>query len=370
MSNYPLEKCLHQFFEQQVETTPDAIAVKFKNQQLTYSQLNARANQLAHHLIGLGVKADVIVGLCIERSLEMIVGMFGILKAGGAYVPLDPAYPEQRLNYMLTDSQAPVLLTQAKLVGQLPNLNTKIICLDTDWELIAQQQNDNPIIELHKNNLAYIIYTSGSTGKPKGVMIDHQSISNHMQWMQTTFPLAKTDKVLQKTPFSFDASIPEFYAPLLVGAQLIVAKPLLHQDTNYLIKVIKDEGVTMVQATPSLLQMLLEDKEFKTCISLKRVFCGGEALSVELKNRFLETLNASLYNAYGPTESTITTTTYNTKLLSDEANSVPIGKAITKAKIYILDKNQKIVPTGVAGELHIGGIGLARGYLNRPDLTA
>ncbi len=367
---YPLDKCLHQLFEQQVEKTPDAIAVKFEDQQLTYSQLNARANQLAYHLVALGVKADVIVGLCIERSLEMIVGMFGILKAGGAYVPLDPAYPEERLNFMLTDSQAPVLLTQEKLVSQLPNLNTKIICLDTDWELIAQQQNENPIIELHKNNLAYIIYTSGSTGKPKGVMIDHQSINNHMQWMQTTFPLGETDKVLQKTPFSFDASIPEFYAPLLVGAQLIVAKPLLHQDTNYLIKVIKNEDVTMVQATPSLLQMLLEDKEFKTCISLKRVFCGGEALSVELKNRFLDTLNASLYNAYGPTESTITATTYNTALLSDEANSVPIGRPIANTKIYILDKNQHIVPKGVAGELHIGGISLARGYLNRPELTA
>ena len=367
--DYPQNKCLHQLFEEQVERTPDRIAVVFEGKHLTYRELNNQANQLACYLRSLGVGADVLVGICLERSLFMVISLLAVLKAGGAYVPLDPAYPKERLALMVSDAQAPVLLTQQQLLTSLPENQAQIVCLDNDWKLIAQEKEDNLISTVVPENLAYTIYTSGSTGKPKGVTISHRAICNHMFWMQDTFPLAETDKVLQKTPFSFDASVWEFYAPLLVGGQLIVARPGGHQDTSYLIETISQQQVTILQLVPSLLRMLLEAGGLENCNSLKRVFCGGEALPVNLQDQFFATVEAELHNLYGPTEACIDATVWTCQR-GIAAKTIPIGRPIANTQTYILDSYSQPVPIGVVGELHIGGAGLARGYLNRPDLTA
>jgi amino acid adenylation domain-containing protein len=367
-AEYPSNKCIHQLFEEQVERTPDAVAVVFEGQQLTYNELNCRANQLAHYLQSLGVKPDKLVGICVERSLEMIVGLLGILKASGAYVPLDPDYPIERIIFMLEDAAVKVLLTQQKLINKLPEHQAQLICLDADWELISQFSQDNPITDVQATNLAYVIYTSGSTGQPKGVMLSHSNLSNHMFWMQETFPLTKTDRVLQKTPFSFDASVWEFYAPLLVGGQLLIAQPGGHTDSDYLLKTIAQQQVTTVQLVPSLLQMLLEQGGIENCQLLKRVFCGGEILPVALQEKLLSQLNVNLCNLYGPTECCIDVTFWNCQR-EMYGQRIPIGRPISNTQIYILDSNLQSLPVGIPGELHIGGAGLARGYLNRPELT-
>jgi amino acid adenylation domain-containing protein len=367
--SYPTDQCLHQLFEAQVEQTPDAIALVFEAQHLTYAELNRRANQLAHHLQGLGVQPDTLVGLCVERSLEMVIGLFGILKAGGAYVPLDPAYPQERLAFMLADTAASVLLTQHNLVESLPQSKATIVCLDRDWNAIAQFSQDNPVCTATPFNLAYAIYTSGSTGKPKGVLIQHQSACNYMCWMQSAFPLDSTDKVLQKTPLSFDASVWEFYTPLLAGAQLVLSRPDGHKDVSYLIDLILAKQITILQAVPTLLQALLEQPRMSSCRSLKRMFCGGEALTYSLTTKFFATLDAALINLYGPTEACI----YSTSWECDRASTqpiVPIGRPIANTQTYILDPELKPVAIGELGELHIGGDGLARGYHNRPELTS
>ncbi|MCC5666157.1 amino acid adenylation domain-containing protein [Nostoc sp. CHAB 5784] len=368
-TDYPQEKCIHQLFEAQVEKTPDAVAVVFENQQLTYRELNNRANQLAHYLQKLGVKPEELVAICVERSLEMVVGLLGILKAGGAYIPLDPAYPQERLVFMLSDSQVKVILTQKELIAGLPKHQAHIVCLDTDKSLTLAASENNPVSGVKPDNLAYVIYTSGSTGQPKGVMISHHAICNHMFWMQTEFPLTEKDKVFQKTPFSFDASIWEFYAPLLVGAQLIIAEPEGHQDSAYLVKLITNLKITTVQVVPSLLRIFLEEVKSQRCNSLKRVFCGGEVLPIDIQERFFANLNADLYNLYGPTEACIDATFWACKRQSD-LPIVPIGRPINNMQVYLLDSKGKPVPIGVPAELHIGGDGLARGYFNRPDLTA
>src|SRR5918992_1547869 len=272
---YPKECCIHELFEAQVKRTPEAVGVVYEKEHLTYGALNARANRLAHYLQGLGVGAERLVGVCLERSVELVVGLLGVLKAGGAYVPLDPSYPPERLTFMLEDTQAPVLLTQARLAATLPTTAAQLLCLDRDWETIAKEPQGNLPSAVAPEDLAYVIYTSGSTGRPKGVMISHRAIGNHMAWMQTSFPLTEADKVLQKTPFSFDASIWEFYAPLLTGAQLIIARPGGHQDALYLTEVLAEQQVTTLQLVPSLLQMLLEAGGLEHCHSLRRLFCGG-----------------------------------------------------------------------------------------------
>jgi amino acid adenylation domain-containing protein len=374
-ADYPRDKCIHQLFEEQVERTPDAVAVVFENQQLTYQQLNCRANRLAHYLQSLGVEPDVLVGICVERSLEMVVGLLGILKAGGAYVPLDPQYPQERLSFMLEDAQVAVLLTQQQLLEKLPRHQAQVVCLDTDAELISQSCEDNALAQLtvgialvQATNLAYVIYTSGSTGQPKGVMLSHRNLCNHMSWMQTAFPLTEEDKVLQKTPFSFDASVWEFYAPLLVGGQLLLAQPGGHADPAYLKELIAQQQVTTVQFVPSLLQILIEQGGLEICHSLKHIFCGGEALPVALQEKVLSNLNVNLHNLYGPTEACIDATFWTCKQ-GIERQFVPIGRPIANTQIYILDEYLQPVPVGVPGELHIGGAGVARGYLNRPELT-
>jgi amino acid adenylation domain-containing protein/non-ribosomal peptide synthase protein (TIGR01720 family) len=366
--DYPQDKCIHQLFEEQVQRTPDAVAVVFENQQLTYQELNCRANQLAHYLRSLGVGADVLVGICVERSLEMVVGLLGILKAGGAYVPLDPEYPQDRLSFMLADAQVSVLLTQQHLVESLPQHQARVVHLDKDWVAIAKSSQNNPIAQVQASNVAYVIYTSGSTGQPKGVILSHSNLCNHTFWMQATFPLTKKDKVLQKTPFGFDASVWEFYAPLLAGGQLLIAEPGGHTDSAYLLRLIAQKQVTTVQLVPSLLQMLLEQGGIETCHSLKHVFCGGEVLPITLQESLLSKLDVNLHNLYGPTEACIDATFWNCQR-EIYPQVVPIGRPIFNTQIYILDQNLQPVPIGVPGELHIGGAGLAKGYLNRPELT-
>ena len=366
---YPKDKCIHQLFEEQVEKTPDAVAVVFESEELTYEQLNQRANQFAHHLVSLGVNPEVLVGICVERSIEMVVGLLGILKAGGAYVPLDPNYPQERLSYMLKDSDVGVLLTQNSLLESKPSHNAQVVCLDRDRNQIEQQSKENLDVGVTSHNLAYVIYTSGSTGKPKGVLVEHQAVVNHMSWMQSCFPLEENDKVIQKTPFSFDASVWEFYAPLFVGAILVIAKPGGHKNSNYLVDEISRLEITTIQVVPSLLRMLLETPRIEKCKSLKRVFCGGEILPVEVVKDFKKKLNAQLNNIYGPSEATIDTTIFKCEEKFYQS-TIPVGRPISNVQTYILNSHLQPVPIGIPGELYIGGDGLARGYLNRPQLTS
>ncbi|MDZ8110116.1 MAG: amino acid adenylation domain-containing protein [Nostoc sp. DedQUE12a] len=362
--------CIHQMFEMQVERSPQAIAVVFENTQLTYQQLNQRANQLAHYLRTLGVGPEVLVGICLERSLEMIVGLLGILKAGGAYVPLDPSYPKERLAFILEDTQTPVLLTQEKLVENLPSHQAQVICLDLLLEENTQNNQENPVNQTTLDNLIYVIYTSGSTGQPKGVMIPHRGICNQLHWRQTTFRLTDADKVLLTISFSFDPSVWQIFWPLCFGGQLIVPRPGGHQDAAYLVKAIAQQQITVLALVPSILRVLLEEKGIENCRLLRHVTCGGEALPVELIDRFFAQLNLDnvLHNCYGPTEASIDTTFWTCQRGSSYTIA-PIGRPITNAQIYILDENLQPVPVGESGELYIGGIGLARGYLNRPELT-
>jgi amino acid adenylation domain-containing protein len=368
-ADYPGDKCIHELFEEQVERTPEAIALVFEDQELTYRELNAKANQLANYLRKQGVGNEVMVGICVERSPEMVAGILGILKAGGAYVPLDPNYPAERLAFMLEDAAVPVLLTQSRLLDKLPKHRGHTLCVDTQWEEISQQSQRSPVTEIAATHLAYIIYTSGSTGRPKGVMIPHQAIVNHMLWMQSRLPLNGSDCVLQKTPFSFDASVWEFYAPLLVGGRLAIAKPDGHQDAAYMSGCIARYQVTVLQVVPTLLRMLVETPEFKACRSLRRVFCGGEVLTRELSEKFYETLDAELYNLYGPTEVTIDSVFFPVPR-DHQGEIVPIGRPVANTYAYALDPHSKPVPIGTPGELLLGGVQLARGYLNRPELTA
>ncbi len=363
--------CIHTMFEAQVERTPDAVAVVFENKQLTYRQLNQRANQLAHHLRDLGVGPELLVGICLERSLSMVVGLLGILKAGGAYVPIDPAYPKERLAFILSDTQASVMLTQEQLLESLPAHGAQVVCLDSDWEVIAQNSLENPVCGATASNLVYAIYTSGSTGQPKGVMISHRGICNQLCWRQATFPLTEVDRVLQTISFSFDPSVWQIFWPLSFGAQLFMARPGGHKDSTYLVNLIGTQQITVIALVPSMLRLLLEEKGLDACKSLRHVTCGGEALPVELIENFFARLNLDnvLHNAYGPTEASIDATFWTCKRGTDHLFA-PIGRPIANTQIHILDSENQPVVVGVPGEVHIGGIGLARGYLNRPDVTA
>ena len=367
-ANYPKDACIHQLFEAQVERNPDAVAVVFESQQLTYQELNRRANQVAHHLHQLGVGPEVLVGICVERSLSMVVGLLGILKAGGAFVPLDPQYPKSRLAFMLHDTQASILLTQKRLVECLPSHVAKVVCLDADWNIISLCSDENPASLATGDNLANVIYTSGSTGQPKGVMIPHRGICNHLLWMQAAFQLTEGDRVLQKASISFDVSVFEVFWPLLAGLRLILAKPGGHQDTAYLVKLIAEQKITFFHTVPSMLQVLLEEQQIDSCKCLRHVTSGGEALPNELKERFFAQMEAELYNAYGPTEASIGVIYGRCKRGSDQ-HIVPIGQPIANTQIYVLDSYLQPQPIGVPGELYIGGVGLARGYLNQPELT-
>jgi amino acid adenylation domain-containing protein len=368
--DYPRDKCLHQLFEAQVERTPEVVAAIFEGSSLTYRELNARANQLAQHLRSLHVGPDVLVAICVERSLEMIVGLLGILKSGGAYVPIDPSYPADRVVFMLTDANAPVILTQKALREKLPPTSARIICLDSDWGVIEQESEAPPPAGVAAENLAYMIYTSGSTGKPKGAMNTHRAICNRLLWSQETYQLAASDRVLQKTPFSFDISVWELFWPLLSGARLVIARPEGHRDSQYLVRTIISQQITTLHFVPSMLRHFLQEADIGSCLTLRRIFCGGEALPWDLHEAYFKRRpGVPLHNLYGPTEAAVDVTHWTCQP-NVGLGIVPIGRPIANIQIYILDKSRHPVPVGIAGELHIGGIGLARGYHNRPDLTA
>ena len=366
--DYPQDKCIHQLFEEQVKLTPNAVAVVFEQQQLTYWELNSRANQLAHYLKTLGVGSDVPVGICVERSLDMVVGLLGILKAGGAYVPLDPAYPKERLAYMLSDSQLPVLLTDQDLVSVLPQHQAKVVCLDTDWKNIEKENDENPFSGVTVENRAYIIYTSGSTGKPKGVQITHEAVTNFLNSMQLKPGLTDKDILLAITTISFDIAVLELYLPLMLGAKVVLVSREVAVDGSRLLKLLSESKATVMQATPATWHLLLA-AGWNGQSQLK-ILCGGEALSQELASQLLARAS-SVWNMYGPTEATVWATTYEVQqsLVDTQKPAISIGKPIGNTQTYILDQYLQPVPIGINGELYIGGVCLARGYLNRPDLT-
>lgn len=369
-TKFDFSHCLPELFAVQVEKTPDTIAVIFEENKLTYKELNNRANQLANYLQKIGVKAEVLVGICIERSLEMIIGLLGILKAGGAYVPIDPEYPPERREYMLSDSQVSVLLTQSKLLIQLPKNQAQVICLDTDWALINQENQNNFNSNITYSNLAYIIYTSGSTGQPKGVEICHQSLTNFLNTMKSSPGITKQDILLAVTSISFDIAALEIYLPLIVGAQVVLVSREVAANGWQLLEKLHNSQATIMQATPATWNLILA-AGWQSSPQLK-ILCGGEALTRKLANQLLEK-GASVWNLYGPTETTIWSSIYPVnsyhQLFVNKETVESIGRPIANTQIYILDRYLQPVPIGVIGELHIGGVGLARGYLNRPELT-
>jgi amino acid adenylation domain-containing protein len=366
---YPTGITLHELFEKRVELAPDTIAIEFEGQQLSYAELNAKANQLAHYLRGIGVGPDVLVGVLMERSTEMAVALLAILKAGGAYVPVDPEYPAERIRFMLDDSAAPVLLTQSRLVATLPEHSARIVCLDTDWPTISQEPSDNPLSGVTEDNLVYVIYTSGSTGQPKGAMVHHGGVVNCLRWMQETYKLDETDKFILKTSLNFDPSVWELFWTLWAGATVCIARQGGQLDNNYLIELIQQHRCTSIYFVPSMLRVFLEETGVELCKSLKRVICGGEALALETIDRFYKLLPAELHHSYGPTETSIAATEWTCEPQT-ERRIVPMGYPLGNTQTYVLDQHLQLVPIGVMGELYIGGLGLGRGYLNRVELTA
>ncbi len=361
--------CVHQLFEARAKQTPNAVALVVKEQQMTYQELNTKANQLAHHLHHLGVKTEVPVGLCMERSFEMVISCLGILKAGGAYVPLDPLYPKERLAFMLKDTQAPVLITQKRFVPLLPDEGIQVVCLDTDWLTIAQECPENPENETTTQNLAYVMYTSGSTGTPKGVEVRHLSIIRLLFGVNYV-QLDATKTMLHMASISFDAATFELWGALLHGARCILFPEPLPTPRS-ISAVVRKYKVTTLWLTASLFNMLIDEAP-DALGSVEQLLTGGEALSVPHIRRALKLFSSTqIINGYGPTEGTTFTCCYPIpSQLSENVHSIPIGYPIGNTRVYILDRTLNLVPVGVAGELYIGGDGLARGYINRPELTA
>ena len=372
-AEYPKDSCIHELFEAQVERAPHVVAVLFEGENLTYRELNARANQLGHYLRGLGVGPESLVGICVERSLEMVIGLLGILKAGGAYVPLDPSYPRERLGFMLKDSQCSFLLTQQSIVEDgrwrmddgnprcaILDPQMKVVCLDTDWETIAGESEQNLHGETRADNLAYVIYTSGSTGQPKGVAIEHRNTVALLYWAKSVFTNDELSGVLASTSMCFDLSVFELFVPLSWGGKVILAENALQlhsmPDTN---------DVTLINTVPSVMTELLAMGNLSD--SVRTINLAGEPLRSELVKQIHESANAEkVYDLYGPSE----TTTYSTFTLRTAEGPPTIGRPILNTEIYILDGNLQPVPIGVLGEIYIGGAGVARGYLNRAELTS
>ena len=362
--------CLHELIALQAEHTPDAVAASYEGRDLTYRELDRRANQLAHHLIALGAGLDDRVGVLLDRSLEMIVGLLGVLKAGAAYVPLDPTWPAERLALLVGSAGVRTVLAQAHLSELLPRRGETAVLLDEGWPEIAARPPEMPAVRASEDNLAYALFTSGSTGAPKGVMIPHRGIVNRLLWMQEAYGLSPEDRVLQKTPFSFDVSLWEFFWPLLAGARLVFARPEGHRDPEYLVDLIARERITTLHFVPSMLQVFLEAPGLSGLSSLRLVMASGEALPLELVRRFFSRIQgAELHNLYGPTEASVDVSFWACE--PDPARpAVPIGRPISNLCLYVVDRDLRPQPTGVPGELLLGGVGLARGYLGRPDLTA
>ncbi|MBD2515136.1 amino acid adenylation domain-containing protein [Nostoc sp. FACHB-973] len=368
---FPADKCFHQLFAEQVERTPDNIAVVYKNQQFTYQELNNRANQLAHYLQQLGVKPDVMVGICIERSPLMLIALLGILKAGGAYVPIDPNYPLERKAFILNDSQMPVLVTQQHLIADLSTNEIKVIAIDSELQTINQQKIDNPITTTIALNLAYIIYTSGSTGKPKGTLIPHQGLVNYLSWATQKYAVEEGVGTLVHSPLGFDLTITSLLSPLLVGHTVeLLSEEQGIETLSQALK--KSSNLSLVKITPAHLDLLKQQLSKEEIVNKTRAFIiGGENLLAESVTFWQDVApNTILVNEYGPTETVVGCCIYQVPVGKHVSGSIPIGKPIANTQLYILDQYLQPVPMGVAGELYIGGVGLARGYLNQPELTA
>ena len=360
-ATYETDVVIHDLIRAQVERTPDRVALVFEGQRWTYRELDQRAAALAARLRAAGVGPETLVGVCMHRSPDLVAALLAVLKTGGAYVPMEPDYPKDRLDFMLEDSGVAVLLTK-KAYGPFPGV---VMCVDDD-------ETPAPVVRSRvagSENLAYVIYTSGSTGRPKGAMNTHRGLSNRLLWMQREYCLDESDAVLQKTPFSFDVSVWEFFWPLIAGARLVLCKPGGHQDPHYLASLMRQEGITTLHFVPSMLRAFLEQPELGTFPALRRVICSGEALTGDLEQRGLTLLGAELHNLYGPTEASIDVTAWRCRLDAD-AVSVPIGRPIANTQIHIVDRSFDRCPIGVTGELCIAGTAVGRGYRNRPSLTA
>ncbi len=375
-ADYPHYKCSHQLVEDQVECTPDAVAVVFDREQLTYRDLNRKANQLAHYLRSLGVGPEMLAGICIDRSLEMVVGVLGILKAGGAYVPLDPAYPSKRLVYMLSNSSVRLLLTTKKLLSALPQLaqaaqEYEIVCLDKDWEIISQQSEENPVSQVQSDNLAYVIYTSGTTGQPKGVAMSHQALCNLIWWQLQNTAVSSTARTLQFAPLIFDISLQEIFSTWCSGGTLVLIKEEVRRNPVALLNFLTEKEIERLFLPFVALQQLAEAVNSASVpTTLREVITAGEQLQITsaVANLFSK-IDCILYNHYGVTESHVVTAYKLTGEVSSWSALPPIGRPINNTQIYILDKFLQPVPIGITGEVYLGGNCLALGYLNRPELT-
>ncbi len=373
--DYP-QKSIHELFEAQVERTPDAVAVVFEDQSLTYRELNQQANQLAHYLRGLNVKTETLVGIYLERSLNTIVAILAILKAGGAYLPLDPAYPKERLAYILEDSQISVLLTQQDLVGALPPSNARIICLNIDSKIIARESKENPVSESNPDNLAYVIYTSGSTGKPKGVLIPHKNVVRLFSATQSWFNFDNRDVWTLFHSYAFDFSVWEIWGALLYGGRLVIVPFWISRSPDAFYQLLCQQEVTVLNQTPSAFRQLMQAEASLSVtknLALRLVIFGGEALELPSLKPWFERHGdkmPQLVNMYGITETTVHVTYRSLTIADTNETASVIGRSIPDLQIYLLDRSQQPVPIGVPGEIYVGGAGLARGYFNRPNLTA
>ena len=372
---YPHESCVHELIEAQVNRTPDAIAVVSGNEQISYAELDRKANQLAHQLRSIGVGPNTLVGICVERSLEMLIGLLGIWKAGGAYVPLDPSYPQERLALMLSEARVPVLLTQHKLLSVLPEHSAQVVCLDSDWPTISQRSELNPDVQVNGQNLAYVIYTSGSTGTPKGAGVYHQGLVNTFNWFINDFQITAADRILLMTSLSFDLTQKNIFTPLMVGGTLHLTPVEAGYDPTLIADLIAEHEITLLNCTPSAFYPLIDNGDYDSLIklvSLRHLFLGGEPISRQRLSSWTEffEFKTSIVNTYGPTECTDIVAFHRLDTQQSQDATVPIGKPIFNAELYILDRDLNVLPVGVAGELCIGGDGVGAGYINDIRLTA
>jgi amino acid adenylation domain-containing protein len=375
------DKTISELFEQQSESTPQAPAVVFDAQVLTYGEFNEQVNQMAHYLIQQAgethekLRPDTLVPIMLDRGFHLLRTVHGIFKAGGAYVPIDTALPINRLRFLLADLEAPFLVTTSRVAHRIAEAIphcTRVLCVDAEQPLIDSLPRRNPTGHASPNDLAYMIYTSGSTGTPKGVMIEHRGLVNRVQWMQAMYPLTHDSTVLHKTPYTFDVSVWELVWPLTVGARLVVARPNAHMHMRHLAELMQRERITDVHFVPSVFEMFVDTQQVGELSSLRRVFCSGEALPTRLTRRFLQALpNCELHNLYGPTEASIDVSFW--KCSVEDASSfttTPIGRPIWNTQLLVLDEDFALRGPGDVGELYIGGVGLARGYYQRPELTS
>ena len=376
-AQFPSDKAIHKLFEVQVEKTPDVVAVRVDGDELTYAELNRRANLLAHHLVESGVVRNTVVGLCVERSANMIVGLIGILKAGGAYLPLDPSYPLERLSFMLEDSQTSYLVTQSELLGSLPEYQGNVISLDQDWQVISKGQDINPEIEVTGEDLVYLIYTSGTTGVPKGVQVMHRNLVNHAWEMMRQFDVRVGERILEYISISFDAALEGIFPVLFSGGTIVVAKNPAELVGTSLLEIVKNEQINYLHLPVSVWHQTVAEMErldLKAPACIKFVLVGGEQVDLDRLTAWSKRLDskARFLNAYGPTETTITATVFETESgpgVEIPNEQIPIGTPIANMRAYVLDDVQNLLPVGLPGELYIGGEGVTAGYLNRPELN-